>query len=110
VIQGIGQWLNIPVMAEHQSNAVFTAIVGLVTYYGAYMSEIYRAGIQSILKGQTEAARSLGMTHFQSMRHVILPQAIRVILPLVGNGRLAVFGADFVLNSWSSLDREKVSL
>jgi len=90
VIQGIGRWLNIPVMAEHQSNVIFTAIVGLVTCYGAYMSEIYRAGIQSIPKGQTEAARSLGMTHFQSMRHVILPQAIRVILPPVGNEFIAL--------------------
>ena len=54
------------------------------------MSEIYRAGIQSIPKGQTEAARSLGMTHLQSMRHVILPQAIRVILPPVGNEFIAL--------------------
>jgi polar amino acid transport system permease protein len=49
------------------------------------MSEIYRAGIQSIAKGQMEAARSLGMTHFQAMRHIVIPQAIRVILPPVGN-------------------------
>ena len=49
------------------------------------MSEIYRAGIQSIAKGQMEAARSLGMTYIQAMRHVIIPQAIRVILPPVGN-------------------------
>jgi len=90
VVQGIGRWLNIPFMAEYQSNAIFTAIVGLVTCYGAYMSEIYRAGIQSIPKGQTEAARSLGMTHFQSMRHVILPQAFRVILPPVGNELIAL--------------------
>jgi polar amino acid transport system permease protein len=49
------------------------------------MSEIYRAGIQSIAKGQMEAARSLGMSYVQAMRYVILPQAIRVILPPVGN-------------------------
>jgi len=49
------------------------------------MSEVYRAGIQSISKGQLEAARSLGMTYFQAMRHIILPQALRVILPPVGN-------------------------
>jgi polar amino acid transport system permease protein len=49
------------------------------------MSEIYRAGIQSIPKGQVEAARSLGMSYAQTMRHVILPQAIRVILPPMGN-------------------------
>lgn len=61
------------------------AILGLTFCYAAYMAEIYRAGIQSIPKGQMEAARSLGMSHFQSMRYVILPQAIRVILPPVGN-------------------------
>ena len=90
VVQGIGRWLNIAAMAGYQSNAIFTAIVGLVVCYGAYMSEIYRAGIQSIPKGQTEAARSLGMTHLQSMRHVILPQAVRVILPPVGNELIAL--------------------
>ena len=90
VVQGIGRWLNIAAMADYQSNAIFTAIIGLVVCYGAYMSEIYRAGIQSIPKGQTEAARSLGMTHLQSMRHVILPQAVRVILPPVGNELIAL--------------------
>jgi polar amino acid transport system permease protein len=54
------------------------------------MSEIYRAGIQSISKGQMEAAKSLGMNYFQSMRYVILPQAIRVILPPVGNEFIAL--------------------
>ena len=49
------------------------------------MSEVYRAGIQSISSGQMEAARSLGMTYFQAMWYVILPQAVRVILPPVGN-------------------------
>jgi polar amino acid transport system permease protein len=90
VIQQIGRWLNISVMANYQANAVVTAIVGLVFCYGAYMSEVYRAGIQSIPKGQAEAARSLGMTYFQSMRHVVLPQAIRVILPPVGNEFIAL--------------------
>ena len=54
------------------------------------MTEIYRAGIRSIPKGQMEAARSLGMTYVQSMRHVILPQAIRVVLPPVGNEFIAL--------------------
>jgi len=90
VIQGIGRWLNFAAMANYQSNAIFTAVTGLTICYGAYMSEIYRAGIQSIPKGQGEAARSLGMTHFQSMRHVVLPQAVRVVLPPVGNEFIAL--------------------
>lgn len=85
VIQGLGRSLNIPLLAEYQANAILMAIAGLTFCYGAYMSEIYRAGIQSIPKGQTEAARSLGMNYYQSMRYVILPQAVRVILPPVGN-------------------------
>ncbi|GAH82362.1 unnamed protein product, partial [marine sediment metagenome] len=90
VIQGIGRWLNIEAIANYQSNAIFTAVTGLTVCYGAYMSEIYRAGIQSIPKGQAEAARSLGMTHFQSMRHVVLPQAVRMVLPPVGNEFIAL--------------------
>jgi len=61
------------------------AVLGITVCYGAYMSEIYRAGIQSIHHGQMEAARSLGMSYVQAMRYVVLPQAIRVILPPVGN-------------------------
>jgi len=90
VIQQIGRWLDIPAMANYQANAIFTAIAGLVFCYGAYMTEIYRAGIQSIPKGQTEAARSLGMSYFQAMRYVVLPQAVRVILPPVGNEFIAL--------------------
>lgn len=61
------------------------AVVGFTFAYGAYMTEIFRAGIQSIPKGQMEAARSLGMTYLQAMRYIVLPQAIRVILPPVSN-------------------------
>jgi len=90
IIQGIGRWLNIAAIADYRANAIFTAVTGLTVCYGAYMSEIYRAGIQSIPKGQAEAARSLGMTHFQSMRHVVLPQAVRMVLPPVGNEFIAL--------------------
>lgn len=66
--------------------AGFPAAVAAFTFaYGAYMTEIFRAGIQSIAKGQMEASRSLGMTYVQAMRYIILPQAVRVILPPVSN-------------------------
>ena len=84
-IKTLGSWLYISALAEYRSNAIFLAILGLVICYGAYMSEIFRAGIQSIHKGQMEAARSLGMTYLQAMRAVIIPQALRVVLPPVGN-------------------------
>ncbi len=65
--------------------AVQSGILALSLNYGAYMTEVFRAGIQSIDHGQWEAARSLGMTHWQMLRRVILPQAIRVIIPDIGN-------------------------
>jgi His/Glu/Gln/Arg/opine family amino acid ABC transporter permease subunit len=66
------------------------AIIGLGFGYGAYLAEVFRAGIQSIHRGQMEAARSLGMSYFQAMRHVVLPQAIRVVLPPLGNDFIAM--------------------
>lgn len=53
--------------------------------YGAFMCEVFRAGIESISRGQTEAARSLGMTYIQAMRYIILPQAVRATLPAMAN-------------------------
>ncbi len=54
-------------------------VAGLVFVYGAYMAEVYRAGIEAVPKGQMEAARSLGMSHLQAMRHIIVPQAVTKI-------------------------------
>jgi polar amino acid transport system permease protein len=67
-----------------------SAVLAMSICYGAYMGEIFRAGIQAIPKGQAEAARSLGMTPAQSMYHVILPQAVKTILPPVGNEFVAL--------------------
>jgi polar amino acid transport system permease protein len=65
-------------------------ILALSVCYGAYMMETFRAGIQSISKGQTEAAVALGMTPMQTMRRVILPQAVRIIIPPIGNEFIAM--------------------
>jgi polar amino acid transport system permease protein len=59
----------------------FWAAVALVLVYSAYVAEVYRAGIESIHPSQAAAARSLGLTHAQSMRHVVLPQAVRRVIP-----------------------------
>lgn len=66
------------------------AIAGLAFCYGAFEAEVFRAGIQSIERGQMEAARSLGMSYFQAMRYIILPQAIRRVLPPLGNDFIAM--------------------
>ena len=67
-----------------------TGILALSLNYGAYMTEIFRAGIQSISGGQREAAESIGMSRIQVMRRVILPQAIRIIIPDIGNQFIAM--------------------
>jgi polar amino acid transport system permease protein len=58
--------------------------------YGAYYAEVYRAGIEGVPYGQTEAARSLGMSHLQSLRHVIVPQAVRRVIPPMLNDFIAL--------------------
>lgn len=65
-------------------------IIGLGVAYGAFSAEIFRAGIQSVERGQMEAARALGMSYFQAMRLIILPQAIRRVLPALGNDFVAM--------------------
>jgi polar amino acid transport system permease protein len=71
-------------------NAITSGVLGLTLCYGAYSAEIFRAGIQAIHKGQLEAARSLGMTSGQAMRYVVLPQAIRLVVPPLTNEFIAM--------------------
>ena len=85
LVRGAGDQFHVAPLSHFIAPALPMAIFGLTICYGAYMSEIFRAGIQSIPKGQIEAARSLGMSNGQTMQHVVLPQAVRVILPPVGN-------------------------
>lgn len=68
-----------------ETNAIAAAIVTLSLNSAAYIAEIFRGGIQSIEKGQMEGARSLGMSHVQTMRYVILPQAMKRSIPPLGN-------------------------
>jgi polar amino acid transport system permease protein len=71
-------------------SAVFAGILALSLNYGAYMTEIFRAGILAVGPGQTEAADALGMTYRQRMRRVVLPQAFKVIIPPTGNEFIAM--------------------
>lgn len=70
--------------------AFLAGVTAITLNAGAYMSEVFRAGIQSLDKGQMESARSLGMTFWQAMRHIILPQAFRRMLPALGNNAIAI--------------------
>ena len=100
IINGLGSWgaSLLPASGFFQSMTVFSirdvtqegrAIIALGIGYGAFEAEVFRAGIQSISKGQMEAAKSLGMNYFQAMRFIVLPQAIRRVLPPLGNDFIA---------------------
>jgi polar amino acid transport system permease protein len=71
-------------------DVVVAGIIGLAVNYGAYMAEIFRAGILSVGHGQIEAAHALGMGTTQTLRRVVLPQAVRVIIPPTGNEFIAM--------------------
>lgn len=86
----IGPWVRDATRGLLDPPMLSRAILGLGLGYGAFLSEVFRSGIQSIGRGQMEAARSLGMTTTQAMIHVILPQAFRIILPPLGNDLIAL--------------------
>lgn len=65
-------------------------VLAITLTYGAYMAEVYRAGIEAVPHGQMEAARSLGMSHWQAMRNVIVPQAVRKVIPPLLNDFIAL--------------------
>ncbi len=92
VLESIRDLLGDPGIADitWRGSSPMTAIVALGATYGAYMSETIRAGIQSIPNGQFEAAYSVGMTYWQTMRSIVLPQAFRNVLPPLGNDFVAI--------------------
>lgn len=87
IVPTVAGWLNIPgkIISDNTRGIIALAII-----YGAFLAEVFRAGIESIPPGQMEAARSLGLNGSQAMRHVILPQAIRNVLPALGNDFIAM--------------------
>jgi polar amino acid transport system permease protein len=80
---GIPEWLG-------QPSPFWYGIIALTITYGAYMAEVYRAGIEAVPGGQTEAARSLGMSHGQAMQFIIVPQAVRKVIPPLLNDFIAL--------------------
>ena len=72
-------------------NPIITGILGLAINYAAYEAENYRAGLLAIPKGQMEAALALGLTPFTAIRRVIIPQAVRIVIPPVTNDFIALF-------------------
>ncbi len=80
---GIPTWFG-------QTSVFWYGVISLTITYGAYMAEVYRAGIEAVPSGQMEAARSLGMSHGESMRQIVVPQAIRKVIPPLLNDFIAL--------------------
>jgi polar amino acid transport system permease protein len=80
---GIPQWFG-------KTDPFWYGTLALTVTYGAYMAEVYRAGIEGVPRGQMEAARALGMSHGRAMRHVIVPQAVRRVVPPLLNDYIAL--------------------
>ena len=108
-------------MAAFQSEGVIPREIGIPTWfgegspfwygcisltitYGAYMAEVYRAGIEAVPPGQIEAARSLGMSHGQSMRHVVVPQAISKVIPPLLNDFIALMKDTSIVSVLGALE------
>ena len=78
-------WLALPKISPIALSDTACIVIALIVNASAYVAEVIRAGIQAVDKGQTEAAKSLGLSDFNSFRYIILPQAVKNILPALGN-------------------------
>ncbi len=87
--------------------AYFWGVIGLSFNYGAYLTEVFRAGIQSVQKGQTEAALSLGLSSGQTMRRIVLPQAIRITIPPFTNNFITLVQDTALLSTIAVLELQQ---
>jgi len=96
LVQLIWIFYCLPIFIGVDLNRIMASVIALALNTGAYMAEDFRAGIQAVDKGQVEAARSLGMSHRLTMQKIILPQALRILIPPLVNHAVS-------LMKWSSL-------
>jgi len=96
-------YFGLPVFGISLS-ALVTGIIGIGLNYSAYLAEVYRAGIEGVPRGQWEAARALNFSHGQTWVQIILPQAIRRVIPALGNYLIAMFKDTPILASISVLE------
>ena len=94
---GIPTWLG-------EGSPFWYGVISLTITYGAYMAEVYRAGIEAVPQGQTEAARSLGMSHGQAMRHVVVPQAVNKVIPPLLNDFIALMKDTSIVSILGALE------
>lgn len=87
----VREFANLANISLQTITLAWRGIIALSLFYAAFIAEVIRAGIQSVPHGQTEAAMSVGLSHRQILRRIILPQAIRNMLPALGNDLIALF-------------------
>ena len=104
VVQALIVYAGLPMLLQKYGadfrweNPIMASILVCGINSSAYVSEIIRSGLQAVDRGQMEAARSLGMNHFQAMRFIIVPQAFRIILPALANEFIALLKETAVLS------------
>lgn len=104
IVMNLGNKWNIDWMKHYLANPLSMAVFGISFCYAAYMSEIVRAGIESLPAGQMEAARSLGMNSSQAMFYVILPQAYKTIMPAIGNEFISLLKDSSLVSTVAIMD------
>ena len=90
LVNQIGQPLGLPEWRVRDFPLIARAVIALMLAYSAFLAEIFRAGLQAVDKGQIEAAQALGLNRWQRFRHIVFPQAFRMILPPLGNDFVAM--------------------
>jgi len=84
-------YFGLPLLGVSLMDNIWSFVLSLALYSGAYLTEVFRAGIEAVGRGQTEAARAIGMTRLQVARHITLPLMFRIALPALGNTFIALF-------------------
>ncbi|KIL40770.1 glutamine ABC transporter permease [Gordoniibacillus kamchatkensis] len=99
-----GFYLLPPVFGMSAVDGFKSGTLGLIVYTASYIAEAVRAGILAVPKGQTEAARASGLTYIQTMRYIVLPQAIRIVIPPIGNQFLNIVKNSAILGVIAGFD------
>jgi His/Glu/Gln/Arg/opine family amino acid ABC transporter permease subunit len=100
----VAGWLGVEPVRTRDFSLLWRAVMALTIGYSAFLSEVFRAGLQSVEVGQVEAAEALGLNRWQRFRHVVFPQAFRTILPPLGNDFVAMIKDSSLVSVLGVLD------
>jgi His/Glu/Gln/Arg/opine family amino acid ABC transporter permease subunit len=100
----VAGWLGMEPVRTRDFSLLWRAVMALTIGYSAFLSEVFRAGLQSVEVGQVEAAEALGLNRWQRFRHIVFPQAFRTILPPLGNDFVAMIKDSSLVSVLGVLD------